>query len=93
MAKKATFGTLATCKVQYVIVIIFDDGTFKFITDVLYEPHKVCKWESGKKAYVFDSKKYAEDICFGLNVNGSDAFVMEVPDYFDDNKFNNPKKE
>lgn len=93
MAKKATFGTMATCKVRYVIVIIFDDNTFKFVTDVLYEPHKECRWEDGKQAYFFNTKTYAEDICFGLNVNGSSAFVMEVPDYFEDNKFNNPKKE
>lgn len=87
--KKATFGTMATCKVRYVIGIVFEDNTLKFVTDVLYEPHKECRWDSGKKAYIFDAKTYAEDICFGLNVNGSPAFVMEIPDYFDYEDFKN----
>lgn len=91
--KKATFGTLATCKVRYAIVIIFDDNSIKFVTDVLYEPHKECKWEEGKKAYFFDSRTYAEDVCFGLNCHGTGAFVMEVPEYFNEGDFKNMVEE
>ena len=95
MAKKnkPTFGTLATCKVRYVIVILFTDKSVKFLTDVHYEPHKYCEWLDGIQAYFFDDRIYAEDICFGLNANGSGAFVMEVPDYFNDENFINPTKE
>lgn len=89
MAKKATFGTLATCKVRYVIVIITESNTVKFVSKVLYEPHRECQWNKGEQAYFFSDKKYAEDICFGLNVKGSCAFVMEVPDYFNDEGFVN----
>ena len=91
MAKKATFGSLSTAKVRYVIVIYYLDNTVKFVTDVLYEPHKECLWEWGKQAEFFLDRKYAEDICFGLNANGTGAFVMEVPDYFDDEHFKNPE--
>ena len=93
MAKKATFGTIATCKVRYIIVIIFNDNSIKFLTDVHYEPHKYCEWLDGKQAYFFDDRKYAEDICFGLNANGWGAFVMEVPDFFNDDNFTNPTKD
>lgn len=89
MAKKATFGTMATCKVRYVIVIVLDDNSIKYVSKVLYEPHKECQWNKGEPAYFFDDKKYAEDICFGLNCNGTTAFVMEVPDYFNDDGFVN----
>lgn len=94
MAKqKATFGSMATCKVRYVIAILYNDNSVKFLTDVHYEPHKYCEWLDGKPAYFFDDRKYAEDICFGLNVNGTGSFVMEVPDYFEDRNFGNPEKE
>ena len=91
MSKKATFGTCATCKVFYVIVKIFPNGNIKFVTDVEVYPHKYCEWNDGKQAKFFDSKAYAEDICFGLNVNGNSTFVMEVPDYFNQEDFVNPK--
>lgn len=89
MAKKATFGSLSTAKIRYVIAIIHTDNTLKYVTDVLHEPYKECQWENGKKAYFFDDKKHAEDICFGLNANGTGAFVVEVPDYFNEKDFTN----
>lgn len=88
MARKATFGTLATCKVRYVIAVVFTDNTFKYVTDVQYSP-KYCEWADGKQAYFFSDRISAEDICFGLNANGTGAFVMEVPGYFDDCNFKN----
>ena len=90
---KPTFGTLATCKVRYVIAVLYNDNSIKFVTSVNYEPHKYCEWNDGEKAYFFDDRVYAEDICFGLNVNGTGCFVMEVPDWFKDENFINPKKE
>jgi hypothetical protein len=87
---KVTFGTCCTAKLQYVIVIYFTDNTIKFVTDVLYDPHKECRWEAGKEAYMFDDRKYAEDICFGLNCNGNGAFVMTIPDYYSKKFFKNP---
>lgn len=91
MAKKVTFGSMCTAKIRYVIVVLFDDNSIKYVTDVLYSPHKECHWDAGKQAYFFDDRKYAEDICFGLNVNGSNSFVMEVPDYFNAEAFANPE--
>lgn len=89
---KVTFGTLCTCVVRYVIVIIYTDNTIKYVTSVRYSPHKECRWDVGKKAYFFDDKKQAEDICFGLSANGTGAFVMEVPNYFDEENFVNLKE-
>ena len=90
---KVTFGSMCTCKVRYVIAILYTDNTVKYVTDVLYEPYKECRWDFGKKAEFFEDRKYAEDICFGLNANGTGAFVMEVPDYFKEDYFTNPKEE
>jgi hypothetical protein len=88
---KATFGTLCTAKVKYVIVRVKMDNTLKYVTDVSYSPKEV-HWEDGKKAYFWESKVQAEDICLGLNANGYGTFVMEIPDYFDDDNFQNVKK-
>lgn len=49
-------------------------------------------WKDGEKAKLFEDKKYAEDICFGLNANGFGTFVMEIPDYFNDDDFQNIAK-
>lgn len=87
---KVTFGTCCSSKLQYVIVIYYTDNTVKFVTDVIYDPYKECRWEAGKQAYMFDDRKWAEDVCFGLNCNGTGAFVMTVPDYFDAKNFKNP---
>ena len=93
MAKeKATFGTCATCVVKYVIVKILPNHKVMFVTDVETVPHKYVHWDFEKTAKFFDSKSYAEDICFGLNVNGYPTFVMEVPDYFNEGDFKNPKE-
>lgn len=87
---KVTFGTCSTAKLHYVIVIYYTDNSIKFVTDVLYDPHKECRWEAGKDAYMFEDRKYAEDVCFGLNANGFGAFVMTIPEYFDAKYFKNP---
>lgn len=91
MAKKATFGTMSTAKVRYTIVKVQTDNTLKYVTDVSYSPKEVL-WEEGKQAYFWLSKAQAEDVCFGLNANGYGTFVMEVPDYFEDENFKNMKK-
>ena len=88
---KATFGSMSTAKVRYVIVKVQTDNTHKFVTDVSYSPKEVL-WEDGKKAYFWESKVQAEDVCFGLNANGNGTFVMEIPDYFDDDNFQNVKE-
>ena len=91
--RKVSFGTMATCKIKYVITVLFPHGKYKFVTDVQYSPHKYCEWKDGEQAYFFDTKKYAEDICFGLNVNGTSCFVMEVPDFFNEEDFVNATSE
>ena len=88
---KATFGTLCTAKVKYVIVRVQLDNTLKYVTDVSYSPKEV-HWEDGKQAYFWTDRKQAEDICFGLNANGNGTFVMEIPDYFTDDTFKNVKE-
>jgi hypothetical protein len=91
--RKVKFGSMASCVVKYVIIVLFpSECKFKFVTSVQSYPHKYCEWKDGEKA-IFFSKKYAEDICFGLNVNGTSCFVMEVPDFFNEEDFFNPEKE
>ena len=92
MAKKVTFGSCATCDVKYVIVKILPNHKLMFVTDVEVVPHKFVHWDFGKTAKFFSSKGQAEDICFGLNVNGYPTFVMEVPDYFNESDFKNPSE-
>lgn len=87
--KKVTFGSMATCTVRYAIVIINIDNTIRYVTKVQTVPHKYCEWNKGEQAYFFESRECAEDVCFGLNVNGTGAFVMEVPDYYDYENFKN----
>lgn len=91
--KKVTFGDRANCEVRYVIAIVFTDNTIKYVTNVQVVPHKYCEWKDGEKAKIFTDKVTAENICFGLNIHGTGAFVMEVPDYFNDDDFSNPTKE
>lgn len=93
MAKpKITFGTRSTCKVRYVIAVLFTDNTYKYVTKVETYPHEWCEWNDGEKAYFFDDKVDAEEVCLGLNINGTGAFVVEVPDYFDERNFKNVDK-
>ena len=86
---KVTFGTMATCEVRYAIIKVSTNNKIRFVTDVEFYPKKYCEWKGGQKAKLFSDRKSAEDICFGLNVNGYGCFVMEVPDYFNDDQFIN----
>ena len=92
MAKtKVTFGTMCTAKVRYTIVKVQTDNTLKYVTDISYSPKEV-HWEDGKQAYFWLDRKQAEDVCLGLNANGYGTFVMEIPDYFTDDTFQNVEK-
>ena len=74
MARKA--------KEEYVVGILssYKDRTeIKYVTSVQTEP-KVAKWDDGKEAMIF-SKDYANDLAFGLCMNGYAAIVMIKPDY------------
>ena len=87
--KKPTFGSRATCKVSYVIIIPFADNTYWYVSQVHDTPTKYCEWNSGEQAYFFRDRISAEDVCLGLNVNGTGCFVMEVPDWFSESDFKN----
>ena len=74
MARKA--------KEEYVVGILssYEDRTeIKYVTSVQTEP-QVAKWDDGKEAMIF-SKDYANDLAFGLCMNGYAAIVMIKPDY------------
>jgi len=93
MASKKKFGSMAKCVVRYAIVVLVSGKhEFRFVSKVSTYPKKVCEWNKGEQAFFFESRECAEDICFGLNVNGTSCFVMEVPDYFNYDDFTNPKK-
>lgn len=69
-------------KIKYVIGIIGGNdnvNTIKYVTSIDTNTN-IAKWESDKEARVFD-KSYAEDVAFGLCVNGYSAVVMIKPDY------------
>lgn len=70
-------------KIKYVIGIIGGNenvNTIKYVTSIDTNTN-IAKWKSDKEAKVFDSKSYAEDVAFGLCVNGYGAVVMIKPDY------------
>lgn len=70
-------------KIKYVIGIIGGNenvNTIKYVTSIDTNTN-IAKWESDKEAKVFDSKSYAEDVAFGLCVNGYGAVVMIKTDY------------
>lgn len=101
MASKKKFGSMAKCVVKYAIAVFVSDvkeikksgkRAIKFVSKVSTYPKKVCEWNDGEKAFFFESREYAEDVCFGLNANGTSCFVMEVPDFFNYDDFINPKK-
>ena len=54
--------------------------SMKFVTEIQNQG-RTAKWEAGKPAKAF-SLAAAKDICFGLNVNGIHAAVVQIPDNF-----------
>lgn len=88
MSRTVNFG-MCRVKMQYAIIKLYGDNSFKFVTRIEYYPHKEFFMESGKKAKLFDDKKYAEEICCGMNINGHGCFVMEVPEFFTEEQLKN----
>lgn len=88
---------------EYVIGILFptdNETTIKYVTEVQTDP-KVAKWEDGKEAKTF-SKDYANDLVFGLCMNGypaisiikTECLLLENPEKKTEVNFeNNIKKE
>lgn len=88
---------------EYVIGVLFptdNETTIKYVTEVQTDP-KVAKWEDGKEAKTF-SKDYANDLVFGLCMNGYPAIsiiktgclLLENPEKKTEANFeNNTKKE
>ena len=64
---------------RWVIGVIMQDNEIRFVTEISYSP-KEAKWEEGKSPMFFESKSCADDIAFGLLVNGYVAIVMELPE-------------
>lgn len=66
----------------YVGVIIhhgMEICSMKFVTEV--QKGRTAKWEAGKPAKALPLAA-ARDVCFGLNVNGIHAAVVQIPDDF-----------
>jgi len=88
---------------EYVIGVLFptdNETTIKYVTEVQTDP-KVAKWEDGKEAKTF-SKDYANDLVFGLCMNGypaisiikTECLLLENPEKKTEANFeNNTKKE
>ena len=64
---------------HWVIGVIKKDNEVRFVTELSYSP-KQAKLEEGKSPMFFESKSCADDIAFGLLVNGYIAIVMELPE-------------
>ena len=88
MSRTVQFGTWKV-KMQYAIIKLYDDNRFKFVTRIEYCPRKEFFMESGKKAKLFDVRKYAEEVCCGMNINGHCCFVVEVPEFFTEEQLKN----
>lgn len=73
-----------TCDYKYVVGIYdTSKGTLKFV-DSIDNSTRVATWKKGAKPLVM-SKTAAIDLQMGLMCNGSNAMVIEVPDFFYDN--------
>lgn len=93
MAKKVTFGIMNdTVKVKYAIVRILNGNELLFLTDVA--PTGLDKgtvgWDKEKSAHFFNDRFEAEKlVCLMIPHGITDAFVLEVPDYFPLENFRN----
>ena len=83
-----THKNKAKVNCRWCIGIIFPAGLW-FVTSI-QNSSKTFKWESGKEPLYFDSKEYADDIAFGMQMNYYVAVVMEVPEGFN---LRNPEDE
>ena len=91
--KNKTFGIFNdTVTVKYCIIILWNDNTYSFVTEVSTYP-KTFKFAPEKQAKFWESREYAEDLATAMNVNGYNTFVMEVPSVFHYENFVNPKRE
>lgn len=65
---------MAKDKNYYYVIVMTDKGAV-FVTAIL--DHKVAEWDKRKKPISF-SKSYAEDLAFGLTVNGYIAYAVST---------------
>lgn len=68
-------------KMKYAIGIMWKANEIIWVTDISWSP-KIFKWEKEKKPYLFENKNMANDTAFAMVVNGFNAFVVTIPDYF-----------
>ena len=54
--------------------------TMAFVTDIWVNGHREWKAENNKEAYLWDTRKAAQDFCIGLTYNWTSGFVVECLD-------------
>lgn len=64
-------------KPKYHYILVFTNNGPVFVTDVKTTPYKHCVWNKKEKPYSFLEQKYAQEVCFGLNVNGYQCVQVE----------------
>ena len=91
--KKELFGIMNdTVKVKYAIVRILNGNELLYLTDVTPTGHDKGSvgWDKGKSAHFFDYRFEAEKlVCLMIPHGITDAFVLEVPDYYPLENFRN----
>lgn len=63
---------------HYVAVFAHSASDLKYVTKVEYSP-KYTEWKYGKPALAMPYSQ-AQDVCYGLAVNGYPAIVLTIPD-------------
>lgn len=77
MAK--THKNKAGISCYYAVGILCGNNEMKFITS-LDNNKKISYWEENLSPMLFDSKQFADDIAYGLLLNGYPVMVIEMPE-------------
>ena len=78
MKRSGRIGLNPEKDLRYGILVDTDDG-FKWVTSL---NDKVAEWGEGE-AYLTRERENMERVCLGLAFNGTSAFTVIVPPYFE----------
>ena len=82
MTNKKSHKNKAKVDCYWCVGVLRGRNEIKFVTKVEYKP-KNAHWADGEKPMYFDSKTEADEIAYGLCLNGYPAMVVEFPDFFE----------
>ncbi len=87
-----THKNTAKVDCRWVIGLLFAEG-IAYVTKIENYPEKCSYWDSEDEPLYFESKRTADDLAFGMLLNGYPVVVMEVPKAVIINKIKRSRKE